>query len=207
MRVLILLFGFLINFNIMANTQDTEGQSKNKHYTTPGLVQAPKVSTIIPQPLSEEQKKAMAPAVDHINMGGDVDAMAGAMPWSSPTEKAASGAIKPAPRESREKRALIFLIVCVGLALAIFIYRKSNSAYGKSKEIYSNIKEAAEQKRVARLVEDEALKVQVRKEMQSAPATTESILKEQISEALNRGDSKLATELLELFKLSQENNK
>ncbi len=102
--------------------------------------------------------------------------------------------------------AMLALITGV-IAAAIFAYRKSKAAYHKSKEIYARKKDVSDKKRVARLVEDEALKVQVRKEMQSAPTTTESILKEQISEALNRGDSKLATELLELFKLSQENNK
>lgn len=109
-----------------------------------------------------------------------------------------------ASRKTEQAIMAAAAIALVGIGLLLLAYRVSRAAYRKSKHTYLKSKDDLNKKRVARLVEDEALKVQVRKEMQSAPATTESILKEQINDALNRGDSKLATELLELFKLSQE---
>lgn len=118
------------------------------------------------------------------------------------TSKSAEEQVK---RDNTQNAIFIITFLAAGIAIAILIYRRLKIAYSKSKDIYAKKKDDFDKKRVARLVEDEALKVQVRKEMQSAPTTTESVLKEQINEALSRGDSKLATELLELFKLSQEN--
>lgn len=59
------------------------------------------------------------------------------------------------------------------------------------------------EKRISRIVEVEAIKTRVRKEVNAAPLSTEEMLKEQIAQALSRGNTQMATELLEIFKFQQ----
>ncbi|NOH23866.1 hypothetical protein [Vibrio europaeus] len=111
-----------------------------------------------------------------------------------------------AERNSVVVVCVIILVILLGM-LAAFINRKAiPAAKEKAEQVMEKaeeLKEKAEQRKVRKIAEEEAIRATVREQVSEANSEDKEVLKEQIKDALDAGDTKTAMALTRILDSSK----